>query len=239
MNLQQLMQQNRVSTPKNLIEIHGNEATIYLYDVIGADMFGGISAQALVPQISALKVATIHLRINSPGGDVFDARAIVTELNNASATTIAHIDGLAASAATYIATACDQVKMAEGAFFMVHNAWTMAVGNANDLEQVGNLLRKVDDSIKTDYAQKTGKTREEITQWMDAETWFSAEEALAAGFVDEIIPSQPRPAAQWNLSAYANAPRQLIAPEAPSGLTPEEHHALLSARLSLLEKLAA
>jgi len=243
MNLMQLITQNQAAPRSLRIEQKGTEATVYLYDVIGADMFGGISAKELVPQLAALDVTQINLRINSPGGDIFDARAIAAALSGHKAKTVAYIDALAASAATYIATACDEVHMADGAFFMVHNAWTFAMGNANSLDEVSALLRKVDASIATDYMRKTEASAEQVQAWMNAETWFSAAEALAVGFIDAIDQPAEKPKSAWNLAAYSNTPQALVAPPAPepepAGLTAEEHHAILSARLSLLEKLAA
>lgn len=239
MKLMQLLAQNQAAPRSLRIEQKGTEATVYLYDVIGADMFGGISAKEIVPQLAALDVSQINLRINSPGGDVFEARAIAAALSGHKAKTVAYIDALAASAATYIATACDEVRMAEGAFFMVHNAWTLAMGNANSLDEVAALLRKMDASIAADYIRKTGASDKQVKKWMDDETWFSAAEAQAAGFIDAIDKPAEKPKSPWNLSAYSNAPQALIAPPEPEGLTPEDHHAILSARLSLLEKLAA
>jgi ATP-dependent Clp protease protease subunit len=209
--LLQLIASNKASGQPLKIEQKGQTADVYLYDVIGADYYGGISAKELVPQLNALDVTTINLHINSPGGDVFDARAIAQALAGHKANKIAHIDALAASAATYIATACDEIHMADGAFFMIHNAWTLAMGNANDLDEVSNLLRKIDGSINKDYQTKTGKNEQEIAKLMDATTWFTAEEAKAAGFIDKITTAEKqKPNNRWNLSAYGNAPQSLI-----------------------------
>jgi ATP-dependent Clp protease, protease subunit len=241
MNLMQLLINNR-DAPRSLrIEQNGTEATVYLYDVIGADYYGGISAKELVPQLAALEVDVIHLRINSPGGDVFHARAIAAALTQHKAKKIGHIDGLAASAATYVGIACDELRMAEGSFFMVHNAWTLAMGNANDFEQTIKLLRKVDASISADYQRKTGATAEQVEQWMAETTWFSAEEAQAAGFIDAIDKPEEKPKNAWNLSAYGNAPKALTEPPKPepeNTITPEQLHATLRSRLRLLQKIA-
>ena len=119
---------DNVTAPRSArIEQAGREATVYIYDVIGGD-WGGVGARDFVPQLVALDVDTIHLRINSPGGDVFEGRTIATALAQHPAKVIAHIDGQAASAATYVALAADEVEIAEGGFFMIHNAWTIAIG---------------------------------------------------------------------------------------------------------------
>lgn len=151
----------------------------------------------------------IHLRINSPGGDVFDARAIATAIAQHPSKVVAHVDGVAASAATYIAVAAAEVEMAQGAFFMVHRAWTLAMGNSGDMREAADLLDKIDGTLVRDYARKTGKPVAEIEAWMEAETWFGADEALEAGFVDRVAEADSKAAAAWDLGAYRNAPAAL------------------------------
>lgn len=231
--LLQLIKNNGSKGQPLKIEQKGRTATVYLYDVIGADYYGGISAKELVPQIAALDVDQINLRINSPGGDVFDARAIAAAIQSHPAETIAHIDGLAASAATYVATAAAQVKMASGAFWMIHNAWTLAMGNANDLDETAALLRKIDASIRQDYSKKTGIGDEQLKAWMDKTTWFTAEEAAQQKFVDEIYDAETKPNAAWNLAAYGNAPAALAQKEETEGEI-AEHKQRLKNRLELL-----
>lgn len=194
-----------------------DEATVYLYDPIVSDRataewWGGVCPQDLVPALAALDVGTIHLRINSPGGDVFAAQAISQALREHPATVIGHIDGVAASAATEIACACDSTVIAAGGMYMIHQAWTFALGNADDLEKTVALLRKVDGQLADTYAATTGKDRDTIDAWMKAETWFTAAEAVAEGFVGAIAePAVKEASAQgaWNLRAYARAPAAL------------------------------
>lgn len=210
--LMQLITDN-LNAPRKPVraDVSGDEANIYLYDAI--DSYWGISAEAFAKELSAITAPTINLRINSPGGDVFDARAIATAITNHSSTIIAHIDGLAASAATYVALAANEVRMADGGFFMIHQAWTLAWGNSAELRDMATLLDKVDASIVNDYAKKTGKSVDQIKEWMAAETWFSAQEALDNGFVDQVATSEAAEN-RWNLAAYANAPKALLAPRA-------------------------
>ena len=193
-----------------------DEATIYLYDMVVAtsvesEYWGGVSAQDLVPQIRALKAKTIHVHINSPGGDVFAAQAIGTTLKQTGARTIAHIDGYAASAATDISCACDEVEIAPGAMYMIHNAWTFAFGNRHDLADTMALLEKVDANLADKYKSFTKGDREQIVQWMDAETWFTADEAIAAGFATRLA-EEKAIESSWNLSAYGKAPKAIYAP---------------------------
>lgn len=199
--------------PQSRIVAKDDETTIYIYDAIVADdisaeWWGGVSAQSLVPQIRGIKGGTINLHINSPGGDVFAAQAICQAIRDTSAKVVAHIDGFAASAATVIATAADEIKISEGGMYMVHCGWTMAIGNSIEMRSTADLLDKVDATICAQYARKTGKSMEDVLTIMQAETWYTAEEAVAAGFIDAISIS-PKVKNTWNLSAYANAPESI------------------------------
>lgn len=207
--LVQLIKNNAERKPVQVRD-EGDETTIYLYDVI--DDYWGVSAAEITKALSELKGKAVNLRINSPGGDVFAGRAMATAIKQHGDVT-AYIDGLAASAATYVAIAAKNVVMGDGGFFMIHNAWTLAYGNKAELTDTAKLLDKIDQSIINDYAKKTGKSTEEIAAWMDAETWFSAQEALGHGFVDSIGEST-KADNQWNLSVYDKAPEALknIAP---------------------------
>lgn len=169
-------------------EESGGEANIYMQDAIGG--WFGVSATEFIRELDAVTAPVINLHINCPGGDVLDARDIQAALGRkreAGAKVIAHINGLCASAATYIAVSQDEVRMADGAMFMVHNAWVIAFGNANDMMDIAALLEKIDAGIARDYERKTGASLDQIRQWMDAETWFDAEEAKANGFVDSVF----------------------------------------------------
>lgn len=226
---------NRQAGAHPRIAASGDEATLYLYEAVVADdataeWWGGVSAQTLVPQIRALDVKTLHLRINSPGGDVFAAQAIAQAIRDTRATVVAHIDGYAASAATVIATAASEVEIAEGGFYMVHNAWTLAIGNAQDLAETVALLNKVDGSLCAAYAAKCGKPLDQVKAWMDAETWFDAQEAVDAGLVDRVAGTAPEARAAWNLAAYANPP----AAQADAAL--QAHRERQAQRLSVLSR---
>lgn len=213
------------------IENGADSATIYLYDVI--DPYFGIAAADFNKELAALKGTPVNLRINCPGGDVFDGRAMATAIQMHGDVT-AYIDGLAASAATYVATAAKSIQMADGAFFMVHNAWTLGYGNKADFADLITLLDKIDQSIVNDYAKKTGKTVEEIAAWMNAETWFTAQEAQANGFVDTVFDGSSASAQNkaWNLSAYHHAPKALTEP--PQQPDQTEYRASVERRLRLL-----
>lgn len=186
-----------------------DEAVIYVYDVIVSDdYFDGVAADKFVQAVHGTKAPVIHLRINSPGGDVFAARAMEQALHEYPGKVIAHIDGYAASAASYLALAADEVHMAPGAFYMIHKAWTIVGGNADDLLHQAEILEKVDASLVDTYASATGQEKAQILQWMADETWFSAEESVEYGFATQIAKASPQAKRDgWNLSAYAHAPR--------------------------------
>lgn len=213
--IQQLYFDNKgiSKTPVNLVRNAG-EATLYIYDVISADW--GVSALSVIDAIAqAGDVKVLNVHINSPGGDVFEGRAIMAALSRFEGKTVAHIDSLCASAATSIALACNEVVMSDGAFFMIHNASGMAWGDKTALRETADRLEKIEGAIVADYTGKTGKDAAEIVAWMDAETWFDAKEALANGFIDRIADTKAKASNAWNLAAYANAPAALLAPADP------------------------
>ena len=207
-------------------------AHVYLYDVIGD--WWGIGAAEFVQTLRAVTAPTIHLHINSPGGDVFDARAIATSLKQHSARVVALIEGYAASAATTVALAADEVRIADGAFFMIHNSWTITVGNAADHDEQAALLRQVDGAILADYARKTGKGEDVIRGWMEAETWFTAQQAVEEGFADGLL-GEAAAENRWNLAAYSNAPAPAAKAPAQAGQYDREKY---ERRLALLARIA-
>lgn len=232
----QLLTSNKPQN-KPRIEASGDEATVYVYDAIG---YWGVEAQDFVKEIDAIKAKTIHLRINSPGGDVFDARAMKTALENHSAHVIAHIDGLAASAASFLMLAADDIEIADGGFIMIHEPWGFSMGTASDMRATADLLDKVNDAIVNDYSKATGKEITQIRQWMSDETWFSASEALEHGFVGKIS-EKTKANNAFNLSAYKNLPAALAGPSAernePFSALDADRERML-ARLTLIERTA-
>jgi ATP-dependent Clp protease protease subunit len=182
------------------------EADVLLYDEIG---FWGIQAKPFIQELQALDVETIHLRINSPGGSVFDGIAIANALRQLEAKVITHVDALAASIASVIALAGDEVHMADNAFLMIHEAWTISIGNATQLRADAALLDKIGGSIIDAYVKKTGASIDQVKAWMAAETWFSAQEAKDEGFID-AIEGQSDAEASFDLSVFNHAPAALV-----------------------------
>lgn len=168
------------------IKASGNQgAEIYIYDEIGG---WGISARAFANELKALgDIRNITLRIHSPGGDVFEGMAIYNLLDQHPAQITVKIDGLAASMASVIAMVGDEVQIPENAMIMVHKPWGIQGGNANDMRRYAELLEKIEGTLLSAYTQKTGKTADEISALLDAETWLGGQEAVDAGFADTLI----------------------------------------------------
>lgn len=211
--LYSLLKANAKAKPAPIkVEASADVATLYMYDVIDADF--GINAIDFAAALSNVAPnAELHLRMNSPGGDVFEARAIATAIKAHTGKVVAYIDGLAASAMTTIAAVCDEVEIADGSFYMIHNAWTLAMGDKNDFRTTADLLDKIDGAIRGDYAKRTGLSNDALAALMDAETWMTAQEAVDAGFADRMS-AEPKAKnlSTWNLSAYDKAPEILNAP---------------------------
>lgn len=131
-------------------------------------------------------VDTINVFINSGGGDAWAGQAIYSMLKRHKATINTYVDGIAASAASVIACAGDTVTMPRNSMMMIHNPWTLAYGYADELRAVADMLDKVRDTLVNVYEDKSGRSREDIIAIMDAETWLTAEEALAEGFCDVV-----------------------------------------------------
>ena len=212
-----------------------DEATVYLYDII--DPYWGVGAAQFVKDLAAITAGTIHLRINSPGGDVFDGRAMATALREHKARVITHVDGLAASAASFIALAADEVEISHGAMFMIHRASTFLWGNSEDVRKVADVLDKIDDSLVAEYARETGQDEEQVREWMTAETWFTAEESVEFGFADRLAEVATPVENAWDLSVFARGPSP--APVQHTESDAEQEHAERVRRLRLIELDAA
>ena len=161
-----------------------SEAEISIYDNIGG---WGITANEFIAELDALgdDVETINLRIASGGGSIVEGNTIYNALKRHAAKVVTHVDSLAASMASVIAMAGDEVRMAENALLMIHNPWTVSMGGADQLRKDADLLDKMETNIRNSYA-RSNLSAEELDAAMDAETYYTAEEAKEAGFIDEI-----------------------------------------------------
>lgn len=192
------------------IKSQGKEAEILIFEEIGAGFFGGISAKQFAEDLKALgDVDLINVRINSPGGQVFDAHAIFNTLLRHKARVEVDIDGMALSAAAVVAMAGDEVRMAENAMFMIHDPWILTMGSAPELREVADTLDKIRSTIVASFAGRRGLDAEHVSELMAAETWMTAQEALDEGFIDSMTESQ-RVAAHFDPARFPYMKKELI-----------------------------
>lgn len=182
-------------------------AELMIYDEIA---WYAVDAQEFVGRLNALDASQINLRINSPGGSVFDGVAIYNSLKAHKAKITTYIDGVAASIASIIALAGDEVRMAKNAMFMVHDPWALVVGNASDLRNTAETLDKVAGTLVQTYVNASTLDADEVRAAMLAETWYTAEEAKDIGFVDKVT-GDVEIEARFDLSVYNHAPEQFNA----------------------------
>ena len=182
-------------------------AEVVIYDEIGAY---GVSAKGFLAELGALPDGTpLALRVNSPGGSVFDAVAIYNAIKRHTGTVTVWIDGIAASAASYIAMAGDEIVMPENAFLMIHDPAGVVMGTAIDMRAMAEALDKIKGSLLQGYAAKSGRSQEEIAPLMAAETWLDAKDALDLGFADRI--AEPVRIAGWfDIGGFLNAPPEQL-----------------------------
>lgn len=219
--------------------------TLWIYDAIAGDddeaqWFGGIGPRGFIAAL-AQTTGPVTLRINSPGGSVFGAQAIVAAMRAHPQPITAQIDSLAASAASVIAAECAECVMAPGSMLMIHKAWGMTVGNADDHAQIAALLAKIDGQIAASYARRAGSDDpDRYLAMMAAETWFDADEAVLAGLADRVIEANTqRPAARWDLSAYTAAPWQPVCDSVPMPAEPDPASLQTELRQARARRLAA
>ncbi|WP_179017466.1 head maturation protease, ClpP-related [Paenarthrobacter nitroguajacolicus] len=215
----------------------GDAADVYIYDVI--DSYWGVNASEFVTELAALDVENINLYVNSPGGSVFDGTAIMNALRRHKAHVTATVDGLAASAASFIVQAADEVVMGFGAEMMIHDASAVCWGNAADMEETAKVLNQLSETIASVYAERAGGTIEEWRTAMHAETWYTAEEAVAAGLADRVVTRKGNEAddeaeastAKFDLSIFAHAGRRdAPRPMVPTNQTRKEGLSLANGR---------
>lgn len=179
------------TTPKDpgyKIVNSANAADVYVYAPIG-DWFGMVSAEQFVSEVKDLQVANIVLHLNSPGGDVFDGVAMYNTLKSHPANVEVRIEGLAASAASFLAMAGDTVKIGRNAQLMIHKAWGIEIGNSDDMLKYAEILEKIDGTIADTYYRRAGGSVEAWAEAMAVETWYTGPEAVAAGLADSLLDS--------------------------------------------------
>lgn len=182
-------------------------AELYIFDEINP--MWGIGAQQVVDELKGLSASQIDVHINSPGGNVFDGIAIMNALRNHSANITVIVDGLAASIASVIAMAGNEIVMNLGSQMMVHNPSGFAMGDAKTMRELADLLDKSGRNIASIYADRAGGTEDDWQAAMDVETWYTAKEAVEAGLADRVSTSAPADdiAARFDLSIFNHAGR--------------------------------
>lgn len=225
----------------------GAPTEILLYDEIG---YWGVTAKDFVLALSAAGQGPIRLRINSPGGDTFDGLAIYNALRARTAPVSVVIDGIAASAASFIAMAGSTVEMPEQAMLMIHNCWGLCIGNRNDMLEFAAIQEKIDGQMAEIYAKKSGKPAAEMAAAMDGETYYTSTEAKAVGLCDAVLSEALAPAALLPLAAKRRAPAMMAAiaadirgaamppydPDGDGDNDAAEAHTLVCAAASLLDQ---
>lgn len=176
---------------------------VFIYDEIGGF---GVSSGTFLNELREV-AGPVNLHLNSPGGDVFDGLAIYQALKSRTEPTTVHVDGLAASIASVIAMGADKVVMAPKATMMIHDGWTAAQGNAGDFKKLVDLLDRTSNNIASVYADRAGGSVDFWRDRMREETWYSADEALEAGLVDEVE-GKARPRASFDTSMFNHAGRE-------------------------------
>lgn len=175
-------------------------ADVYLFNDIGTF---GVTAQNFIDEIKEYEDTELNIHINSLGGEVFEGMAIYSIIQRRKSKTTVYIEGIAASIASVIALAADEVIMSENSLLMIHNAWGGTQGEAKDMRKQAEILDKITNEIAEVYVKKSGISYNEVVRMMDEETWLTAEEAVALGFVDSI--SEPiKVAAKYDVSKYKN-----------------------------------
>ncbi len=192
--------------------------SISIFDVIGADYWGeGVTASRIAGALRSLGGADVTVNINSPGGDMFEGLAIYNLLREYEGRVTVKVLGLAASAASVIAMAGDDVQIGRGAFLMIHNCWVYAMGNRHDLAQIAADMAPFDNAMSDIYQARSGLDAATVNRMMDGETYIGGSEAVEKGFADsllsadEIADDDESPAAALRkldaLLAKANTPR--------------------------------
>lgn len=212
---------------------------IALYGAIGEDYWdeGSVSAKQFHDMLKELpaNITQIDLRVNSPGGSVFEGISIYERLKQHKAKVTAYIDGMAASIASIIILAADEIVISEGGFIMIHKPMSHVWGNSQEMERMIALLDKIENQMVGIYSRKTGMSRLEISQMLESgDTWFTAEDAVEAKLVDYI-------SGQADLRMVASLEKaQWIknAPELPK-INAKKVHAILDGRLEEMKKVLA
>jgi ATP-dependent Clp protease, protease subunit len=194
-------------------------AEIVIYDEIGKSWWGEdtVSAKSFLDELNGLgEVDAITLRVNSPGGDVFDGVAIHNAIKNHKATVTAYVDGLAASAASFIVMAANKIVMPANSFMLIHGASGLSFGNADDMRAMADDLDRIDKSLTATYVARSKSTPAKVKALMKEDRLMDASEAKEMGFADEVI-SEKKMAANYSLRLLPQAAAEKFRAETGEG----------------------
>ena len=193
--------------PYDIQSLSGDTSEIWVMDVLG---WPWNDINALVRETSGIQAKEILVRLNSPGGDPIDTFAFYQTLKNHSAKVTVRIEALAASAASFLALAGDEVQAYPSSLMMIHNSWVVVAGNRYELQGTADILEKIDANMQDIYTAKTKIGKRDMADMMKAETWLSAKEMKEKGFIDTILDGKATKAA-FDLSMFANLPDEFKA----------------------------
>lgn len=167
----------------------GDNDVISIYEMIGEDFWsgGGMTSSRMAGLLRKLEGRDIEVHINSPGGDMFEGISIYNQLREHKGHVTVKVMGLAASAASIIAMAGDEVRMGAASFLMVHNCWVVAIGNRHDMREVADFLEPFDAAMADVYAMRSGTSKDKVEGWMDAETFINGTQAVEWGLADSLF----------------------------------------------------
>ena len=188
--------------PYTIKALSEDSTELFIFDVLG---FPFNDINGLIRDISAIKSNSLLVRLNSPGGDIIDSIALYQALKNHSSRVTVRIEALAASAASIVALAGQEVQAYSTSLMMIHNAWVVAVGNRFELQDISDILEKIDINMQDVYTAKTKIGKREMSDMMKNETWMNAKEMKAKGFIDTILDGKGAKA-EFDLSIFDNVP---------------------------------
>lgn len=199
--------------------VSDDEAEVLIYDFIGWPFNDSAS---FIRTLAEIKQSKITIRINSPGGDVWDANAIHNAIKSHPSKPTTRIESLAASAASYIAVAGHKKQAFKNAMVMIHEPMTGMYGNQFELRETADILEQISNQMIDMYADNTNVGKRELKDMLKAETWMTAKVAKEKGFIDSIIESGKGAKAEFDLSFFSNLPDEFRADSKKKSLTERE-----------------
>lgn len=206
-----------------------DDASISIYDPIGFDWWTGegVTAKRISAALRSIGPKDVTVLINSPGGDVFEGLAIYNLLREHQGKVTVKVLGLAASAASFIAMAADELQIARAGFLMIHNAWTIAAGDRLEFREAADFLETIDGTLADIYAARTGQSAEEMGRMMDVETWLGGKAAIDEGFADRMLDSDEAVEDTKASAPHQIAARRLDTALAKAGMPRSERRSLI------------